>query len=426
MSGFLAALKDIWRLALPYFTRRDMAEIEIWGLGRVRMQERQFAWFLLAAVVGLEIVFSFIAKRFNAWYNDFYKALQNKNYDAFLGSLKLFTIIAIGHILVGVYKTYVNQWLQIRWRRSMTASYIARWLQPAQHYRMQLLGSPADNPDQRISEDVHDFVGSTMSLGIGFFGNAVRLAIFIGVLWGLSETFPMQSFGFSYNIPGYLVWVSLAYALAGTMITHLIGRALVAIEFRRQRYEADFRFAMARLRENSEQVALLQGEARERGNLLDRYAYVFAIAVERIKRVKKLSWFTSFFAQFSVIFPFLMLGPAYFFGSADLGDMMQTASTFGSVQDGMTWFVDSYMSLAAYRANVTRLTGFEAAATAADRALAATPHIATSPAAGPAFTASHLLVTRPPASPSPRPPSSRWRPASASSSTAHRARARRR
>lgn len=390
MSDFLSALRDIWRLTTPYFTSRQINEVRVWGLGHVRMQERYAAWGMLSAIIALELAFSYIAKLFNTWYNGFYDALQDKNFEAFRSGLIYFTVLAVGHIILAVYKTYINQLMQIRWRRTMTADFVDRWMEPAQHYRLRFGGAPADNPDQRIAEDVHNFVSTTMVLSIGFFGNAVRLGIFIGVLWGLSQTFPMQTFGFSYNIQGYLVWVSLVYALAGTVITHVIGRALVNIEFRRQRYEADFRFAMARIRENSEQIALLHGEPAERAGLFDRYAYVLAVSIERIKRLKQLGWFTSFFGQFSLIFPFLMLGPAYFFGAAKLGDVMQTAQTFGSVQDGMTWFVDSYTTLAEYRATVKRLTGFQTSMREAKAATAERPHIETTAGSGAALTAQGL------------------------------------
>ena len=399
MSAFLAALGDIWRLTVPYFTSRQMGEVKIWGAGIVRLQERTTALLMLGSIIVLEVVFSYVAKLFNTWYNGFYNTLQEKDFPGFTSALYTFTLLAFAHIVLAVYKNYINQLMQIRWRRSMSEDYVTRWMQPAQHYRMRFGGAPADNPDQRIAEDIHSFVGTTMVLSIGFFGNAVRLGIFIGVLWGLSQTFPMQSFGFSFNIPGYLVWVSLAYAVMGTVITHLIGRALVDIEFRAQRYEADFRFAMARIRENSEQIALLHGEPAERTNLMDRYAYVLSITIARIKRLKTLGWFTSFFGQFSVIFPFLMLGPAYFFGTAKLGDMMQTAQTFGSVQDGMTWFVDSYTTLAGYRATVKRLTGFQQSMAEANAAVLRDPHIATAETPSAALSVRGLEVELPDATP---------------------------
>ena len=192
MSGFLAALKDILRLAWPYFVSREAGEFMLWRFGTYRLREGYIALALLALIIAIEVAYSYITKLLNSWYNDFYTALQEKNYEGFVASLKLFCILAFIAIVLSVYKNFVNQILQIRWRRSMTDYYMRRWLSPGTHYRMRMSGDPADNPDQRIADDIHSFVGQTMVIGIGFFGNAVRLGIFTVVLWSLSSTFPMM------------------------------------------------------------------------------------------------------------------------------------------------------------------------------------------------------------------------------------------
>ena len=306
-----------------------------------------------------------------------------------------FFALAFLHIFISVYKNYINQILQIRWRKSMTEDFVQRWLAPAQHYRMRMVSGPADNPDQRIAEDVHEFVGNTMVLGIGFFGNAVRLGIFLLVLWQLSISFPMTSFGLSFNIPGYLIWIAIIYAAIGTIFTHLIGRPLIALNFHQQRFEANFRFGMARIRENSEQIALLGGEGAEKAGLGERYGAILGNVYAVVRRQKRLGFFTSFFGQFSVIFPFLLLGPAYFFGKATLGTLMQTNQAFSNVQDGLTWFVDSYSNLAAYRAVVQRLTGFEAVMAASNAAAAAEPHIQARAGRAGTFSVEGLIVSLP-------------------------------
>ncbi|WP_165490995.1 ABC transporter ATP-binding protein/permease [Lichenihabitans psoromatis] len=399
MSNFFAALKDIWRLAYPYFLRRSPGEIRLWVIGPVKMPENVIGLSLLAAVVLLEIGFSYMAKQFNSWYVGFGNSIQEKNWGAFLDSFKIFTILAIIYIVIAVYKSYINQVLQIRWRKSMTDFFVDRWLAPAQHYRLRLVTGPADNPDQRIAEDVHSFVGQTMVLGIGFFGNTVRLGIFLTVLWTLSEQFPMTSFGLSFNIPGYLIWLAVLYAAAGTLLTHLIGRPLIRLKYDQERYEANFRFGMARIRENSEQIALLGGEPAERAELGERYGSILANVYGVIQRQKKLNWFTSFFGQFSVIFPYLLLGPAFFFGKATYGILMQAVSTFSSVQDGLTWFVDSYATLADYRAVVQRLVGFEEAMQLATEAATQPPHIARQAGGAGVLSADNLVVMLPTQSP---------------------------
>ena len=395
MQQFFAALKDIWRLTWPYFRRSEPAEIRLWYFGPIRAPENWIGLALLAAVVALEVIFSFLAKQFNAWNNNFYNALQDKNYEQFIYFMKVFTVLAFFHILISVYKNYINQVLQVRWRKSMTDFFVERWLTPAQHYRMRMLTGPADNPDQRIAEDVHEFVGQTMVLGIGFFGNAMRLVIFLVVLWNLSTTFPMTTFGFSFNIPGYLIWIAILYAAAGTILTHLIGRQLVSLRYHQERYEANFRFAMARIREHSEQIALLHGERAERAALGERYSSILANVYAVIRRQKKLGYFTNFFGQFSIIFPFLLLAPAYFFGKATLGTLMQTYSTFNSVQDGLTWFIDAYQSLANYRAIVQRLTGFEEVMGRTIAAASQTPRIEMVQGDGQAFAAEGVVVALP-------------------------------
>ena len=395
MPHFLADLKDIWRLTYPYFRRKEPGEIRLWFVGPVKAPENWIGFGLLGGTIALEVGYSFLMKRFNSWNADFYNSIQEKNFGEFITQMEIFGAIAFCYIIIFVYKTYINQILQIRWRKSMTDFFVERWLAPAQHYRMRMLSDPADNPDQRIAEDVHQFVGQTMVLGIGFFGNVLRLAIFLIVLWNLSAIFPMTTFGMPFDIPGYLIWIAILYAAAGTVITHLIGSPLVWLKYHQERYEANFRFAMARIRENGEQIALLGGERAEQATLGERYASILANVYAVVRRQKRLGFFTSFFGQFSVIFPFLMLGPAYFFGKATLGALMQTNSAFGSVQDGLTWFIDAYVSLANYRAIVQRLVGFEDVLQKTTATSAEKPHIETGLTDGDAFAAEGLIVSLP-------------------------------
>lgn len=395
MTHFVQDVKDIWRLAHPYFRRRTPGEIRLWFIGPVRMPENWIGLGLLASIIAMELAFSYVAKMFNSWYNEFYTSLQEKNWENFKYYMAYFFVLAFFHIAISVYKFYVNQLLQIRWRKAMTDDFVGRWLAPAQHYRMRMVHGPADNPDQRIAEDVHEFVGNSMLLGVGFFGNAVRLGIFLEVLWQMSISFPMTSFGLSFNIPGYLIWIAIIYAAMGTLFTHLIGKPLIGLKFNQERFEANFRFGMARVRENSEQIALLGGEDAERAALSERYGAILANVYAVARRTKRLFFFTNFFSQFSIIFPFLLLGPAYFFGKATLGTLMQANSTFGSVQEGLTWFVDSYDRLANYRAVVQRLTGFEAVMAQSIAVAAAQPHIQSRPGAAPAFTAEGVVVSLP-------------------------------
>jgi vitamin B12/bleomycin/antimicrobial peptide transport system ATP-binding/permease protein len=329
---------------------------------------------LLAAVVTLELSIVGIQVILNQWYNRFYNTLEDRDWNAFVSAILFFSVLAAIYTVVAVYQIYLNQWLQIRWRRWMTQNYMRHWLNAANHYRMQLLGDAADNPDQRIAEDLQQFVDFALSISIGILNSIVTLCSFIVILWTLSARAPLHVFGASFDIPGYLVWAALIYAAIGTTLTHLIGRKLIPLNFQQQRFEADFRFNLVRTRENSEQIAALGGEAAEREGHLNRFGSVVGNWFALMQRTKLLTFFTQSYSQASVIFPYIVVSPAYFSGAVQLGGLMQTASAFNSVQNALSYFITSYRSIAEWRAVVQRLTGFQEAL-AAGRAAATTPPV---------------------------------------------------
>jgi putative ATP-binding cassette transporter len=345
VNNIRSTLAAVWRIAAPYFYSEDK-----WA-GRG----------LLAAVIAIELAVVFLTVLFNRWNNVFYNALQERNQAVFTYQIGYFCVLAAFWIGLKVYQLYLNQWLQIRWRRWMTDRYLGSWLHDANHYRMQLLGDAADNPDQRIAEDTQRFVEQTLALGIGLLSAVVTLVSFVFILWGLSNEAPLHLFGKDIAIPGYLVWGALIYAVLGTTLTHLIGWPLVGLNFQQQRYEADFRFNLVRARENAEQIALLHGEPVERTRLLSRFGFVVENWLGIMQRTKKLTAFTATYSQASVIFPYVLVAPAYFAEKVQLGGMMQTASAFSSVQDSLSFFITSYRTLAEWQSVVARLSGFETA-----------------------------------------------------------------
>jgi len=359
VSRLLSSLAILWQLARPYFFSEDR-----WA-GRV----------LLGAVIAIELSIVAINVMLNQWNNRFYNALQERNWDAFVYELGFFCILATAYILLAVYQLYLNQWLQIRWRRWMTQQYLSRWLAGANHYRMQLLGDAADNPDQRIAEDINLFIDRTLTLTIGLLSAFVTLCSFVIILWSLSATAPLHLFGATFAISGYLVWAALVYALVGTALTHLVGWPLVSLNFRQQRFEADFRFNLVRARENSEQIALLGGETAERDRLLDRFGRIVGNWLSIMQRTKRLTFLTAGYSQVSVVFPFIVISPAYFAGAIQLGGLMQTASAFNSVQTALSFFVTAYRALAEWRAVIARLEGFNIAVEKAQIAATAKPVI---------------------------------------------------
>ena len=296
MNNISSTLATVWRIAAPYFRSEDK-----WA-GRA----------LLAAVISIELALVAIDVLLNQWSNRFYTGLQDNNWDVFVREIGVFCLLATCFIVLAVYQLYLNQWLQIRWRRWLTKHYLGEWLHGANHYRMQLQGDAADNPDQRIAEDVKLFVERTLDIGLNLLNSVVTLFSFVIILWGLSEAAPLHLFGKEYPIPGYLVWGALIYAVFGTALTQWIGSPLVRLDFRQQRFEADFRFNLVRARENSEQIALLQGESAERLRLWERFNQVVENWYGIMSRTKRLTAFTSSYAQAAVIFPYILVAPAYF------------------------------------------------------------------------------------------------------------------
>jgi putative ATP-binding cassette transporter len=334
-TGFLRAF---WALTKPY-----------WVSG-----ERVKALTLLGTVVGLALLMVWLEVQFNYWNREFYNTFENRDEAEFFRQLGMFALLALVWIITAVYRLYFLQMLQIEWRTWLTNHFLADWMKDQAHYRMQLLDRGTDNPDQRIAEDLRIFVEFTSDLALGLLSAVVTLVSFVVILWTLSGS--LQIFGM--DIPGYLVWVALVYAIAGTFLTHFIGRKLIGLDFNQQRVEADFRFSLVRLRENSEGIALYRGEAEELGGLRGRFAAVITNWWQIMYKRKQLGWFTSFYHQLAIIFPYIVVSPRFFSGQIPLGAIFQTASAFGQVQGSLSWFINAYTAFAQWKATVDRLIGF--------------------------------------------------------------------
>ena len=355
--GIRVALSDAWRLAKPYF----------------KSEEKWVAWGLLAAIIALNLFMVYLNVVYTYWFRIAYDALQAKNAPEFWASIfnyhfvktypwfvPGFLYFAFGSIAVGVYAFYLNQMLEIRWRRWVTNRFVDEWLERRAYYQISLTahaGSALDNPDQRIADDLRSFVSSTLSLGINFIANLVNLFSFIFVLWYIVP--PLKFDGVV--IPGWLVWTALIYSIVGTYFTNLIGRKLIPLSFQQQQVDADFRFNLMRVRENTEQIALYQGEAEEANGLHHRFGAIYRNWWLIMRRTKALNFFTIGFSQVALIFPMLVAAPEYFAGVFALGVLVQIGSIFGNVQGAFSWFISSYTDLVTWRATVQRLDGFERA-----------------------------------------------------------------
>ncbi|WP_371233372.1 ABC transporter ATP-binding protein/permease [Pseudomonas sp. QE6] len=330
----------VWQLTAPYW----------------RSEEKGTAWLLLIVVIALSLVGVGLSVWLNSWYRDFYNALQNKDLKSFIHLMLMFCGIAAVFILTAVYRLYLTQMLTIRWRRWLTEKHFAAWLGDKNYYRLEQRGH-TDNPDQRLSEDLNSFTDTTLTLGLGLIRNLVSLVSFSVILWGVSGS--IELFGIS--IPGYMFWAALLYAAVGSWLTHLIARRLIGLNNRQQRFEADLRFGLVRVRENAESIALYNGEANENERLMTRFRNVWGNFWELMKVQKRLTFFSSGYAQIATVFPFIVAAPRYFSGQIQLGELMQINSAFGNVQDGLSWFIDAYASLATWRATCDRLLSFRGA-----------------------------------------------------------------
>jgi vitamin B12/bleomycin/antimicrobial peptide transport system ATP-binding/permease protein len=338
-------LPTAWAIIRPYWSSED----------------RWAAWGLLTVVIALTLAMVYMSVLFNEWNNTFYTALQERNRTVFFQQLAGLAGIVGFTIIFAVYQLYLNQMLEIRWRRWLTERYLRAWLSDGAYYRMQLMARETDNPDQRIAEDVHLLISHTLALLMGGLRSVVTLVAFVAILWTLSGTLTVPLGGSSLSLPGYMVWAAILYAIGGTWLTHWIGRPLVRLNYDKQRCEADFRFGLVRFRENTEGVALYRGEADELRGFRGLFESVVMNWWDIMRRQKHLTYFTSGYQQAAWIFPSLMAAPRYFSGDLTLGGLVQTIGAFSQVQSSLSFFIDSYQKVAEWCSVVERLSGFERA-----------------------------------------------------------------
>lgn len=316
---------------------------------------------LFAVVVALNFLAVYMLVLINDWYNEFYNALQAYDYDLFWPLVGKFALLAFFYIALAVYAIYLRQMLQIRWRAWMTKNFLKRWLHGRAYYRLQLSAyGTTDNPDQRISEDISQFVELSLTLIVGFLKQLTTLAAFAVVLWNLSGVLTVPVGSYEFQIYGYMLWFSLIYSILGTWGAHQVGKKLIGLNFEQQRFEADFRFSMMRLREHSESIAFYGGEAAENANFQARFLRVIQNFWGLMRQTKLLNFYINGYSQLAIIVPLVLAAPRYFSHEMALGGLMQTLSAFGRVQDALSYFVEAYASIAQFASVIRRLGGFEA------------------------------------------------------------------
>ena len=341
MKRFARLGRNVWVLAKGY-----------WG-----SEEKWWAWGLLVAVVALNLGIVYVNVLLNTANGAVFNALQEKNSAAFYSSFTTIMLLILLYLAVALLRYFLNQILQLRWRRWLTDQFLSRWLANQTFYRMRFSGK-VDNPDQRISEDIRQFIAQSLSLGLGLLSSVVTLASFAVILWHLSGSITIPLGDFAVTIPGYMFWVAVLYSGIGSVLAHLVGRPLIRLSNRQQGVEADFRFSLVRLREEAEGIALYGGEAQERAIALGYFAALYENFMRLIRRTTQYYTFEILSGQLAAFFPLLVAAPRYFSGAIQLGPLMQTSNAFGRVNDALSWFISSYTTFADWRATVDRLIEF--------------------------------------------------------------------
>ncbi len=334
--------KDIWKIARPFFTG----------------EKKYYAIAMLCGIFALELGFIYLLVVLNYWYNDFYNALQDYNYPAFIFNIKKWLWLVGLLIVTFMSKFFLNLWLGLQWRIWMTHVYVQRWMDHNSFYGIKVLGDETDNPDQRISQDIDSFISSFLSLSIGLLSNIITIISFIGILWELSGELNFFIGDNHVTVHGYMVWIALLYTAISTYITHKIGNPLSSLLFHQERVEADFRYALVRLRENAESIAFFRAASFEVRKFYDMFIPIIQNMIAIIKRRMGLSTFMNFYSNFANILPVILVAPRYFRHEIKFGGVMQTATAFGKVQDAMSWVINAYVEIANFRAVTNRLTGF--------------------------------------------------------------------
>ncbi|HYH43079.1 MAG TPA: ABC transporter ATP-binding protein/permease [Burkholderiales bacterium] len=335
-------LGQAWQLAVPYW----------------RSEEKASAWGLLVTIVAMTLAIVYMLVLLNDWNRQFFDALEQRSSEDFFALMLQFCFLAAVFVVLSIYRAYLQQALEVRWRIWLTRQYLGEWLDHHVYYRLELDHLGTDNPDQRIAEDLRLFTTGTLTLTLGLLRETVTLVSFIAILWSISGPLAFTLAGTEVSIPGYMVWAAVIYAAVGSAITYYVGRPLIRLSFQQERVEADFRFSLVRMREYAEGVALYAGEAAEHRGLLKRLERIRENWWALMHYTKRLGAFQIGYNQAAVVFPYFVAGHRYFSGELTLGGLTQVANAFGQVQTSLSWFVDSYASLANWKASVDRLLTF--------------------------------------------------------------------
>ncbi|KIY40675.1 ABC transporter ATP-binding protein [Pseudomonas sp. 10-1B] len=353
----MTTLRTFYRLSRPFWASRQQ-----WP-----------AWLMLAAVIGLGLLVVQINVLINSWSKTFYDTLAVFDTAGLYGLVGEYALYLGSYVLIIVVMDYIRKGLELRWRQSMTGRLTDAWLADQAFYRLGLTGEP-DNPDQRIAQDIDLMVGLSIELVASLVINLAQVGAFVVILWNLSGVQTFGLFGETFTVHGYLVWIVLVYTLAGSLLTHLIGKPLHALNYEREHREADFRASLLRKRDHAEQIALYGGEAVEREHLAQRFRAIAENWRQLMGRERNLSLFTVSYERLSLIIPVFAALPAFMAKTITLGGLMQIRSAFNAVHGSLSWFIKLYHKLVRWSAALQRLEQFEQAIAASHEQVTTAAH----------------------------------------------------
>lgn len=339
-------MRKLWSLISPYW----------------RSEEKYKAFGLFALIIAFNLAMVYVSVLLNQWNTGFYNALQELNKESFVHECGRFLWIVALMLTVFLLNYYFVSLLGFRWRKWMTEHYIKRWLQFSTHYRLKFeKGQHTDNPDQRISQDLNSFTTGVLSLFTSMFKETISLISFVGILWVLSGPLQFTLLGQNIVIPGYMVWAALLYAVFGTVLVYAVGKPIVELDFKQEKFEANFRYALVRLRDKGEEVSIYRGEKTEELNFQNSFRDIVNNFYQILRRQMYVICCQNFYNNMSIIFPLVAAAPLFFAKLITLGVLMQIRSAFSHVQDSLSILVTSFHAIASLRATSKRLIEFSVA-----------------------------------------------------------------
>lgn len=342
------ALKEAWRLARGWYAAHPWT-----------------AWSLTALALGLTLVQIAIQWGYAGWHRAAFDALEARDPGAFRAQILVFAALTVGAMVVAVARLWARQVIAFLWRRWLVLRLQGAMLTGGRHYRMEMTEGSADNPDQRIGENTRWATIMAVDLALGLLHSVVLFACFAGMLWHLSDGFALTIGSLYLPVPGALLWAAALYAGIGGLVVWRVGRAMPAIHFDRNRAEAEHRFALLRVRENAEGIALIRGETDEIRGLAAVYRRVEAAMLRLLRSERQLMWIGAAYMAVAGALPLMLGAPRYFAGAITLGVLMQMAQAFIEVTRALSWFVENWPRLADWRSHVARVVELERACEAA-------------------------------------------------------------